>query len=207
VGVTLARQAATTNKIVDGRNARRDRNRELVVDAALELFNEGHLEPNALDVAERSGVSERSVFRYFEDRDALLRAAVDRHLERTNPLFEIPGLGEGPLAERIDRCVAHRMKLYGVVAPTARAAVRRAPSSPVIRNQLDTARRRLRAQLEAMFAPELAAMPAAPRRATIAVADTLFQFESVEYLREHLRLPPARAAESLRRALTALFRA
>jgi AcrR family transcriptional regulator len=195
----------TAGECVDGRNARRDRNRELVLDAALELFAEGHLEPSALDVALRSGVSERSVFRYFEDRDALLRAAVDRHLERTGPLFEIGGGHEGTIDERIARCVAHRLRLYRAVAPTARVAVQRAPTNDLIREQFDAARRRLRQQLATMFAPELAAMPAAQRRAAVAVADTLFQFESVEYLHEHLHLPPAQVADALRRALAALF--
>ncbi|MEY2430657.1 MAG: hypothetical protein QOC92_382 [Acidimicrobiaceae bacterium] len=191
---------------VDGRNARRDRNREFVLDAALELFGEGQLEPNALDVAERSGVSERSVFRYFEDRDSLLRAAIARHLDRTLPLYEFPELGEGPLDERIDRFVTHRLELYRTLAPTARAATVRAATNDVIREQLNRARRRLSEQLKAMFEPELRAMPAARRRATVAAADALFQFEGVEHLCGHLELSPAHAKDALRHALTSLFR-
>ncbi len=190
---------------VDGRTARRDRNRDVVLDAALELFAEGHIEPNAMLVADRSGLSERSVFRYFEDTDALLRAAIARHLERTLPLFEVPGLGEGPFADRVDRLVTHRLKLYAAVAPTARAAVYRAHTNELIRGQLEQARERLRVQLEAMFAPELTAMPAAKRRATLAAADALFQFEAVEHLCVHLELTTAQADEALRNALTALF--
>ena len=49
----------------DGRTARRDRNREAVLDAALALFTAGELEPTAAAVAERSGVSLRSVYRYW----------------------------------------------------------------------------------------------------------------------------------------------
>jgi AcrR family transcriptional regulator len=190
---------------VDGRNARRDRNRDLVLEAVLALFAEGHLEPNAVDVADRSGLSERSVFRYFEDRDALLRAAVARHMERTLPLFDVPGAGEGDLGDRIDRYVAHRLDLYRAVAPTARAAVLRAPTNDLIRRQLDEARQRLRRQLEAMFAPELAAMTPGRRRSTLAVADTLFQFEAVEHLVVHRRLPWAQVSEALRLGLAALL--
>jgi AcrR family transcriptional regulator len=196
--------AATTP--VDGRKARRDRNRELVLDAALELFSEGQLEPNALDVAERSGVSERSVFRYFEDRDALLRAAIARHLDRTLPLYEFPGLGEGTLDERIDWFVAHRLELYRTLASTARAAIVRTATSDLIRGQMEEARRRLQGQLKATFEPELRLMPAAQRRATVAAADALFQFEGVEHLCEHLELSASQAREALRHALTCLFR-
>ena len=191
--------------LVDGRSTRRDRNRDVVLDAALALFAEGHVEPNAILVAERAGVSERSVFRYFEDTDALLRAAIARHLERTLPLFDVPGLGEGPLTERIDRFVTHRLTLYQAVAPTARAAVYRAHTNELIRSQLEQARTRLRVQMEAMFEPELAAMPAAERRSALAAADALFQFEGVEHLCVHLGLTPARAKDTLRHTLTAFF--
>jgi AcrR family transcriptional regulator len=194
-----------TGASVDGRNARRDRNRELVLDAALELFGEGELEPNALDVAERSGVSERSVFRYFEDREALLRAAIARHLERTLPLYELPGLGEGGLASRIDRLVTHRLALYGALAATVRVALRRAPTNDIIAAQLARARRRLREQFEAMFAPELRAMPAAERRSVVAAADALLQFESVEHLFAHLALTEAHVRDALRHALTSMI--
>jgi AcrR family transcriptional regulator len=194
-----------TTAAIDGRNARRDRNRELVLDAALELFSEGQLEPNVLDVAERSGVSERSVFRYFEDRNALLRAAIARHLERTLPRFELPGLGEGALGDRIDRLVAHRLALYRALAATVRAAIQRAPTNDIIAAQLDRARRRLREQLEAMFAPELHAMRAAERRSVVAAADALLQFESMEHLTAQLGLTQPQVRDALRNALTALF--
>jgi len=73
----------------DGRSARRDRNRLAVLDAVIELFSEGVLEPTPDDVAARVGLSARSVYRYFVDRDALLRAAIDRSFERVMPLYLI----------------------------------------------------------------------------------------------------------------------
>lgn len=41
---------------VDGRNARRDRNTEAVLDAVHDLFVEGLIFPSVDDVARRSGV-------------------------------------------------------------------------------------------------------------------------------------------------------
>jgi AcrR family transcriptional regulator len=195
----------TVDEVIDGRTARRDRNRELVLDAALELFRQGYLEPSALQVAERSGVSPRSVFRYFEDTDELLRAAIARHHELILPLFDMPGLGEGPVDERISRFVSHRLRLYHKAAATARAALRRAPTNRIIADQLDRTRRRLRGQLEAMFEPELRAMPVPQRRAMLLAADALFQFEGVEHLWAHVALPPAELEDVLRRALHALL--
>src|SRR3954452_9433869 len=107
---------------VDGRRARRDRNREAVLDAVLALFREDNLTPRPEDVAEKSGVSLRSVYRYYSDPTELLRAAMARHLERVRSKLVVPGIGEGPLADRIDRLVEARLALHTAVAPTARAA-------------------------------------------------------------------------------------
>src|SRR5437764_99636 len=68
---------------LDGRAARRDRGREAVLDAVIALFEEGHVRPTPEAVAERSGVSVRSVYRYYEDRDDLIRADTHRLVATT----------------------------------------------------------------------------------------------------------------------------
>ncbi|MCU1498605.1 MAG: putative TetR family transcriptional regulator [Acidimicrobiales bacterium] len=190
---------------IDGRTARRDRNREAVLDAALDLFSEGHLNPSAPDVAARSGVSLRSVFRYYEDTEALLRAAMARNFERVSPLFHIADLGQGPLEERLERYVAGRLCLYEAVAPMARAAIVRAAGNALIAAQLDGTRSAGRAQLEEMFAPELTALPPPDRRAATAAADTLMQFESLEHLHVRGGLSPSETAAVLRSGLRSLL--
>ncbi len=90
---------------IDGRTARRDRNRVAVLDAVLELFTEGNLTPSPDDVARRSGVSLRSVYRYVADADDLIRAAIVRHQEKVAPLFVIADLGEGSFEHRLDAFV------------------------------------------------------------------------------------------------------
>ena len=190
---------------VDGRTARRDRNRDLVLDAVLELFADNQFAPNAADVAARSGVSLRSVYRYYEDFDELVRAAIARHAERVAPLIEMPDPGKGPLDERITRFVAHRTRLYEASAPMARATLVRAPANRLVREQVELVRQRLSQQTHTMFAPELSALPAAQRRAIGAAADTLTQFESAENLRVRLGYSSAQTADILRRSLTALL--
>jgi AcrR family transcriptional regulator len=190
---------------VDGRTARRNRNREEVLDAALALFAEGHLMPSAPAVAARAGVSLRSVFRYYEDTDALIRAALARRLEMLAPLFEIPDLGVGRFEERIERYVGCRLRLFREVAPTARATLLRAPTSPIIAEQLAGARREGLEQLAAMFAPELDALPPAERHRALWAADALCQFEAVEHLGQHLRLDHGQVADVLREGLRCLL--
>ncbi len=191
---------------VDGRTARRDRNRELVLDAVIALFTEDQLAPNAADVAGRSGVSLRSVYRYFEDQDALMRAAIARHAERVAPLWEVPDLGEGSLDDRIARLVECRIRLYEAAAPTARAALARASVNPLLREQMEAARGRLRDQTEMMFAPELRTVSAADRRAKLAPVDALLQFESAEYLRVRLGFTVQQTNAILCQAVRALLK-
>src|SRR3954469_16657881 len=74
---------------VDGRRLRREQNREAVVDALVALFEEGSYTPSTNEIAERAGISPRSLFRYFDDADDLTRAAIERHLAIHRRLFEI----------------------------------------------------------------------------------------------------------------------
>ncbi len=61
---------------VDRRRLRTERGRQLVVDALLAYYDEGDPEPGAAKIAARAGVSERTVFRYFDDLDSLAAAAI-----------------------------------------------------------------------------------------------------------------------------------
>ncbi len=192
---------------VDGRTARRDRNRDAVLDAAIDLFREDAVFPGPARVAERSGVSRRSVQRYFDDMDALLRAAMARHLERVGPLFEVDGLGEGGLDDRVARLVDARLRLYAAIAPMARAAVVRAHSNVRIRERLAEARQQQLEQAEAMFAPELGPLPATSRRELVAAVDVLLGLEALERLLHDRGLPRAVVRRSLIGAVAAVVRA
>lgn len=189
----------------DGRSARRDRNRTAVLDAVLELYAEGKLVPGAPEVAERSGVSLRSLYRYFDDADELVRAAIARHLERLAPLEVIPAIGQGPLEDRIESMVRHRLALYAAAAPVFRVSRARAAVAPLLAEQLERRRRQLRGQVEEQFEPELASMAGADRRAVTAAVDALLQFDGLELLCHDQGLSSAVVGDVLRRALHRLL--
>src|ERR1044072_5768679 len=65
----------------DGRSARAARTRDAVVEALLSLLDEGNLRPTARQVAERAGVSLRSVYVHFDDLEDLFTAAAHRFFE------------------------------------------------------------------------------------------------------------------------------
>jgi AcrR family transcriptional regulator len=190
---------------LDGRRARRGRNREAVVDALLSYFREGELNPSVAAVAERSGVSLRSVFRYFDDLDEMGRIAILRHTENIRHLFELPGVGTGSRKKRIDDLVAQRIALYEEVAPVARASMLRAPFQPVIAEGLARRRLFLREQVERQFAPELEMIPIAERFAVAAAIDILTSFEGLESMRADRNLSPAKCASVLTESLDRLL--
>lgn len=168
---------------IDGRRARRDRNRESVVDAILAIYHEGTITPSLDEIAERSGVSHRSVFRYFDDLDELYRVAIDRHFAVIEPFIEL----DEPIAEdrnsRVEQFVAHRLQLYERVAPVARASRMKAPLSELLRDNLNRNRSRMRAQARAHFRADLDALPSADRNAIANALTALLTFEAIETMR------------------------
>ena len=62
--MTAAADAPRDEGAIDGRLARRDRNRAAVLDATIALFSEGDLDPAPELVAKRADISPRSVYRY-----------------------------------------------------------------------------------------------------------------------------------------------
>lgn len=163
---------------VDGRRARRERNRAAVADAMLELLLSGESPPLVEHVAERAHVSVASVFRYFDGIDDLVREAVERYFERYVSLFAVPELGDGTQEERIDRFVTARLRLHRTTAPIARAARRRADVHPAIADRLDVTRRQLARQVRTQFARELRDMSRGRADDVASVIDALTAFES-----------------------------
>lgn len=190
---------------IDGRRAWRDRNLNAVVDALLDLFAEGNLQPGADQIAARSGVSRRSVFRYFDDLDTLNRVATERQTARVSHLTELASIGEGPLGERIERLVAQRLRLFETIMPVARVSRLRAPFQPVIAEELARSRRLFRRQVERHFEPELSGASRSERAATLGAASTLCSFEAYELLRLGHEHTPRQIADVMRRGLSALF--
>lgn len=187
----------------DGRRARRHRSRDLAVDALLDLLADGVVQPTAQQVAERSGVSLRSIFRIFDDVESLHTAAATRQLSRVRHLF-VDVAAVGSLGERVDAIVEINTRLYESVAPVRRAAVRTAPASVPLRDHLAKVRGWLRAEIERVFGPELAAL-ANPSAAS--AIELVMSFEAWDQLRSAQGLSPRSAAWVVRGAVLDLLMA
>src|SRR4051794_22625975 len=140
----------------DGRAARSVRTRRAIVDALRALHHEGDLRPTAPRVAERAGVSVRTVWQHFDDLETLLFEAGRRDLEIAQSLVPPIDLSMPP-AQRVDALVEQRARMFEEMAPPWRAARVHAPFSAQIQSNRDTLMQLAREQVGDLFAPELAA--------------------------------------------------
>jgi AcrR family transcriptional regulator len=132
----------------DGRHQRAEKNREAIVIAMVDLIREAGDVPTPEVIAERAGVSRRTVFRLFDDLEGL-RAAVTNYMRQqvvTRFPFPMPG-GEG-FHERVDILVDHRAKVYEFITPYRRLADSLQRSQPVVAAGLAEGRKALRMHLE-----------------------------------------------------------
>jgi AcrR family transcriptional regulator len=162
----------------DGRHLRRRRNRDAAIDALIELIEQGVVNPSVADVAERAGVSARSLFRYFDDVSDLGRAAITRMSAQLLPIVgEVAADPSLPLEQRIDHVATTITRMYGLVRTMGLAARSKAPSIPAVADQLIESRRFVRAHLERTFAPELGACAPEDRAEALARIDIWCTFE------------------------------
>jgi AcrR family transcriptional regulator len=178
---------------VDGRALRSIRTRRAVIEAFLDLVNEGVEWPTSQQVAERSGVSPSTIFRLFEDLDGMYEEALSIQAERVAELHAaVPP--EGSVGERVERQVRARRRLYEEVAPLIRFQFRLMPSSAGARANRKTVNRYLRGQLATLFADELATAP----DGTLDAIDAFTSWEVWERLRTTQGLSAKRAEAMVR---------
>ena len=190
---------------VDGRRARRQRGRAAVTDAMIDLVFEGHIPPTVEQVAERSGVSVASIFRYFETLDDLRRATTDLYFERYVEKHDIPEIGCGDLPSRAGVFTAARVDLYETSEPMARLVRLRAGQYTKVDELLHRVRATRADQVGQHFAPELGAMTKTVRDNTVCLVATLTSFESWDQARHDHRRSPLQIRRAWADAITKLL--
>ena len=189
----------------DGRRLRRERNREAVVEALLELFQDGDLQPSANHIAERAGLSPRSLFRYFDDIDDLSRAAIQRQQRRVWPLARVDAAYDAPLAERIAAVAESRVRLYDAIGNVGQVARLREPFHSLVAAELTRGRSLLRRQLRDLFTPELDALGTTHATAVLATLDVVCSYESYRLMRFDQSMTKAKVTATLVEAITRLL--
>jgi AcrR family transcriptional regulator len=197
----------TADAPVDGRHRRREANRDAVVEALLAFYREGRLTPSTDEIAERAGISARSLFRYFDDADAMARTAIARQQEHLGPLFDHGASPDQDLGERIDRFVAGRVRLLAEMGEVGRLARARSIEQPLLSVEITRIRAVLRQQVAVLFEAELQPRPAADRATTLAALDVATSWEAYDLLRRDQELPQATAARTMATAVARLLQA
>jgi TetR/AcrR family transcriptional regulator, regulator of autoinduction and epiphytic fitness len=195
----------STSEQRDGRTVRAERTRQALVEALLGLLDDGQPRPTAAEIAARAGVSERSVFQHFPDREALLEAVAREQYKRVVPTL-IPIDSSLPLAERIEQFAAQRARLYEQIGGVRRAGLLIEHESTSVAGWLTTARRQKAADVERVFLRELDAVPADEREPVRAAVVMVCSWSAWDSWRSHQRLSVPRARAALEAALRALLR-
>lgn len=188
----------------DGRAARRERNREAVLDALVALTTEGVDDPSIESIAQRAEVSYRSVYRYFDDRTEMIEAATDRAIAWIQPLIR-DATGDAqptdPFDVRLESIIAARLALYDQVADTLRAAMVQAFSNRRIHEHLQHARRVSRGQIHDLFHHELRTFTPPDCELRITAIDQLLTFQSIDHVLHDRRHSRSELERYLRRGI------
>ena len=190
---------------VDGRSLRRERNRQDIVDALLGLIENGETEISAALIASKAGLSERSIFRYFDDVNDLYRSVCDLAFSKEIEYALIDDAGVGSLDTKIENFVNQRVRIYTMNEKIAPAARSFAFKNPIIKNQLVVGRKLLRTQIMKHFAEELSVFDKQQQQVAVAIIDSLTTFEHYDMMRSDQKMSvlaiKSVLTESIRKAL------
>lgn len=189
---------------LDGRVARSRRTRAAIVEALVDLLEEGNPQPTIEEIAARAGVAPRTVFQHYADREALF-AAVSAHREAHLEALMGTIDPDAPLAERVAEVVAQRARVYEWIAAVRRGALLMEPFSDAVHSSLEQFRATKREELARVFAGELATRRERDRATLLAALGAAGSWSAWDALRTHQSLDVEAAAAALALTLTALL--
>ncbi len=188
----------------DGRVARAMRTRRAVADALLSLIEDGDLRPTSKSIAERAGVSERTIFQHFEDLETLFSVAAARVGDRiTANLKDIPS--DGSFEARLAAYLDELLYLHEHMTPVRRASRLHEPFSPVLDHALASWRDTLRRGIDNVFDPELSRWSGDARRDVLEALALIVTWSSWENMRKHSGFSPERALGVMRLSFRAVL--
>jgi AcrR family transcriptional regulator len=163
--------------VADGRRMRSERSRDAIIEAALQLVQEGILVPTAQQIADRAGVAMRTFFRHFESMESLA-TAVDEHTRDSYESMFTLSERQGTLNERVEKAVQHRAYAYEQVKDVILSTQAQLWRSDVLAKNYARDQRKLRSDMD-VWLPELKSLPREKREAV----DAITSFEMWHRLR------------------------
>ncbi len=166
---------------IDGRHARRQRNREAVIEAVFALVSEGKVPPSADDVAARAGVSVSSIFRNFDGLHDLQRQALERSQANFAHLFVVADADE-QRSVRVRSHVRTRIELLEAASGLLRIGRSRALDHEPLVEGLARLRGRLADQTRQRFAAEIDQLGPAEAANLVALIDATTSPEAFDLM-------------------------
>ena len=188
---------ATDTDKMDGRRARGLRTRDAIISALLDLIAGGDIAPTAQRIADRAGVSVRSVYQHFADVEGLYADAAERTYEWVRETAKDVDTST-PLVRRIDAFVEARSAVLESLLPFHRSVRLMEPSSERVRTYRAAIEKWDKDRVAKTFSPELRAMEGTRRSATLASVDALASADTWDHLRRNGQ--SARAARQILRS-------
>jgi len=186
----------------DGRSLRAERNRQLVAEALLQLLEEGEAQPTAQMIAKKSGVSTSTIFRLYDDLEAIRDTVIQRRIEQVKHLLvDVPR--ELPLEDRIAQLVNLRSQFYEKVAPVRRLVVPQRSTSEHINTVLTINENAFFTRQKNLFADEIAGLKSGDE--ILQAIDNLMSWESWDRLRSIQKLSIQKSKRVLTAALSQLL--
>jgi len=167
---------------IDGRRARGLRTRDAIINALMDLIVGGDIAPTAQRIADRAGVSVRSVYQHFTDVEGLYADAAARSFDwvRSASAEVDPSW---PLERRVDEFTESRANTLEMMTPFSRAARIIEPSSTAVSANRQAMQKWGRDRVARVFGPELSRVEGTDRASLLGALDTISSAEAWEHLR------------------------
>ena len=167
---------------IDGRNARGLRTRGEIIAALLDLVREGDISPTMQAIADRAGVSVRSIYQHFSDTEGLYKEVGEEIAAwaKEQSIEVDPSI---PLAARIEEFVSGRCRNLESLTNVSRAARLIEHNSPALQRIRVTINGLARDRLAASFHPELAKLNKQSASLLLDALDVWCSLDAWEHLR------------------------
>jgi len=182
----------------DGRRARGRESRRRIAEAMMAILREGEMFPSAAAVAERAGVGLRTVYRHFDDMDALYREIAEAAEAAVAPVMAAPFRSQD-WREQLLEAVDKRADVFEEIAPFKIASNVRRFQSAFLRADYD---RFLTLERDGLAR----VLPASIRRDAADALRAVLSFQFWRSLRLDERLSAERTKAAMRIAVLGVLR-
>lgn len=183
----------------DGRRLRSQRSRQEISAALMRLIEGGNYMPRAVELAEETGLSLRTIFRHIEDMESLFRDLTKQINSEVLPILMRPYRSQHWRLQ-LEEAMQNRIEVYEKVLPYKLAADLRRFRSPALMENYRYGIELERAQLKGVMPPEIQSDEVLFNSLQIVTG-----FQSWRRLRHDQGLSPEAASEVVSRIVAGLL--